>query len=181
LTLSRYENPESAPAEAWVIDSTTSALERMKEHVALVEIGNTDEATFRTFFIEALKRRYPTARLETEWRRFDLLVRFDDSNVLIEFKYYLARPTLDLDGRHIGWKGGAGAQNERELRQCLQKLHECIHAPIHARYLVLVYQAKTHQRKDYTASYGSLGPNEQYEVRLSIDSDLFGCKVLHMR
>ena len=124
----------------WLMQSTTAALDRMTEHAAVVGLPNTDEATFRSFFMAALKARVPSARLETEWKWFDLLVQMSQVNALVEFKYYLHRRCIDLDGRHLPWKGGAGAQNEREFYQCVDKLKACGHSPIHVRYLVLVYE-----------------------------------------
>ena len=166
----------------WLMQSTTAALDRMTEHAAVVGLPNTDEATFRSFFMAALKARVPSARLETEWKWFDLLVQMSQVNALVEFKYYLHRRCIDLDGRHLPWKGGAGAQNEREFYQCVDKLKACGHSPIHVRYLVLVYErlATPGLRKCFGTSYGGLtvgGPIAELAV---IERPPLFCTVLRI-
>jgi hypothetical protein len=171
---------ETGSMDDWLIDATTTALERMKEHAELVGLANTDEATFRAFFMEALKRMHRSATFKTEWRRFDLLVRLSGSNALVEFKYYLRRPKYDLEGKQVGWKGGAGPKNESEFLACRNKLHGYAEAAIQSRYLVLVYQRQIQQPKDYEASYGALCVNEQFEVARSIEIAPFACKILRI-
>jgi hypothetical protein len=69
----------------WVVAATDKALARLLDHVGKVGLANTEEFTFRSFFVGAAH---------------DLLEdpRHDDSATLIEFKYYLLRRTLHLDG-----------------------------------------------------------------------------------
>jgi hypothetical protein len=165
----------------WVIDATKEAVGAMNDHAALVELPNTDEATFRAFFMAALKRQCRNAQLETEWRRFDLLVRLDGLITLVELKYLVERPQRDIDGRHTGWKGGAGVQNVREFNDCRLKLRQCAFAPVDSRYLIVVYQRKTHQKNDYHASYGGLCIDEYVEEVNSFSIDPFECKILRVR
>ena len=106
----------------WLLDATRSAFDRLIAHAALVDLPNTDEFTFRSFFMAALREGRPDARMETEWKWFDLFVQLDDCNALIEFKYFILRRHVPLAGRGQ-WKGGAGVQNEREFWQCVEKLN----------------------------------------------------------
>ncbi|MCC6906666.1 MAG: hypothetical protein IT430_01880 [Phycisphaerales bacterium] len=169
--------------EVWILPATTTALEQMLRHAKVVDLCNTDESTYRSFFMAALKSRLPKARLETEWRRFDLLVQNDGRNTLIEFKYYILRRCWGLDGKALQWKGGAGVQNEREFWDCVQKLHRCAHAPLHDKYLVLVYEQIKDgcKRKTYGASYGALGASDLIDGVKSFERDSLICKVLKIR
>jgi len=130
----------------------------MNAHADVVGIQNTDEATFRSFFLAELRRRFPKAACQTEWFRYDLLVQHARRNILIEFKYYLTRPLVGLDGSRVRWKGGAGPKNEGEFRTCVAKLRHCKHAPIHAKYLVLAYERNTPRKSgaSFHASYRDL-------------------------
>jgi len=87
--------------DTWILDCARQAVDRMTAHAALVDLQNTDEATFRSFFMAAVRDRDRDARLETEWFRFDLLVRCNGSTTLIEFKYYISRRSSDLDGKAV--------------------------------------------------------------------------------
>ncbi|GAA3251051.1 hypothetical protein GCM10017691_63530 [Pseudonocardia petroleophila] len=57
---------------------------------------------------------------------------------MIEFKYYMSRPTYRLDGSAGPRKGGASAQNEREFHACVEKLGTTTIDGIDQRRLVLV-------------------------------------------
>lgn len=169
--------------DSWVGETTAGALDRMQAHAELVGLGNTDEATFRSFFLAALRSQLPTAEAQTEWHRFDLLVQHEGRNTLIEFKYFLFRQTFELDGRRGHRKGGAGGQNEREFWDCVRKLHTTAHSRIHGRYVVLVYESgpSTYLRKSFEDSYGRLAPNEFITEVDPIDREPLVCKVLGIR
>lgn len=163
--------------DVWVLPATDAALDRMVAHAAVVALPNTDEATFRSFFMAALRERYPHAQCETEWCRFDLLVRLDTRHTLIEFKYYVLRRMTRLDGTPGPWKGGPGSQNVREFVQCVEKLRTSTLAPIHTRYLVQVYQrppAKYHGHFDRIAI-------ENLHRRSRIERGPFVCNIYEIR
>jgi hypothetical protein len=136
-----------------------AAMNRLADHVAVVGLWNTDEFAFRSFFLYELMKVLPSAQCETEWQRFDLLVRERDRNTLLEFKYYLHRRSTSLSGFLASWKGDAGVQNRREFSACIEKLHTCPFEPIHAKYMVLVYERtnpRTGSTNCFSQSYGTL-------------------------
>lgn len=124
----------------WVVESTAEALSELCRHADCVGVTNTDEFTVRSMFMRAAADRVNAPRFQTEWRRFDLLVQSDSESVLIEFKHYVLRRTFDLDGRALGYKGGASAKNEQEFWTCVTKLHERAPKQIDERLLILMYQ-----------------------------------------
>jgi hypothetical protein len=105
-----------------VVAATHEALVRLLEHAGKVGLANTEEFTFRSFFMAAAHDLLDDPRFQTEWRKVDLLVQHGNVATLIEFKYYLLRRTVHLDGTHGRAKGGAGLKNESEFRTCLSKL-----------------------------------------------------------
>jgi len=148
--------------EPWIHDVCEAAIARMNSHAALVELANTDEATFRAFFLAEVRTRMPASKCQTEWFRYDLLVQHDRRNTLIEFKYYITRPLVSLDGMRIQWKGNPGVQNEREFNDCIKKLRTCSHDPIHSKYLVLVYERDSPRASGNTfhGIYGALATTD---------------------
>ena len=162
-----------------------ATMDRLRGHAQLVELANTDEATFRSFFIAELKRQMPSAMCQTEWHRYDLLVQVEGRNALIEFKYYINRRTLELTGKLGKWKGEAGTQNEDEFWKCVDKLRKNTRQPIHAKYLILVYERNYPRRSMYsfTKSYDSLSRGDRFSRVLDVDhamSDVLRCKLLHI-
>jgi hypothetical protein len=81
----------------WVPDVTREAMRRLLAHAEKVRLPNTDECTLRAFFMAAAHDLLgmPELQFQTEWHRFDLLVRIDALATAIEFKYYMRRRTLD--------------------------------------------------------------------------------------
>ncbi|MCZ2807591.1 hypothetical protein O2W18_20995 [Modestobacter sp. VKM Ac-2983] len=112
----------------WVPEVTLEAMRRISAHAEKVGPTNTDEFTFRAFFMAAAydaaegQGLEKTLRFQTEWHRFDLLVQLADVPMLIEFKYYVIRRTLDLDGKRRDFKGGPGPQNLSEFHAALRGL-----------------------------------------------------------
>ena len=96
----------------WVTATTEAAIERLLDHASLVGLQNTEEFTFRSLFMACAAALLDKPVFQTEWRRFDLLVSETDSTALIEFKYFVLRRTIGLDGQPRGYKGGAA----REVR-----------------------------------------------------------------
>jgi hypothetical protein len=127
-----------------------SQVARVLDHAEKVDLANTEEFTFRSFFMAAASELLDAPRFQTEWGTFDLLVQSGDTASLIEFKYYLLRRTYRLDGSPGPKKGGAGPKNEREFGACLDKLRNTIVDGIDQRRLVLVYE-----RDDHLAGRGS--------------------------
>ena len=166
-------------------EAAAAAMNRLAEHAFVVGLPNTDEFTFRSFFIYELKQLLPAAQCESEWKRVDLLVRNDDKNVIIEFKYYMHRRSMRLDGSPANWKGGPGPKNEGEFAACVDQLHRCTFHPVAAKYLILVYERTNprNSRHCFTGSYGSLvadGPIVQVKaVRHKLDGSV-ACKLLRI-
>lgn len=147
--------------DEWVPEATSLAMTRILEHAELVGLANTEEFTFRSFFMAAACELLDKPRFQTEWHKFDLLVQTGDTAALIEFKYYLSRQTYRLDGSPGPKKGGASAQNEREFAACVEKLRTIAVDGIDQRRLVLVYQRDDHstgrRSRSLHGSYGRLG------------------------
>lgn len=149
--------------DEWVPEATRLAMVRILEHAELVGLANTEEFTFRSFFMAAACELLDKPRFQTEWRKFDLLVQADDTASLIEFKYYMSRPTYRLDGSAGPRKGGASAKNEREFHACVEKLRTTTIDGIDQHRLVLVYHRDDHvtgrSSRSLHGSYGRLGPS----------------------
>jgi hypothetical protein len=129
----------------WVPEVTSEAMRRIAAHAEKVGPTNTDEFTFRAFFMAAAYDRAEeqglaeTLRFQTEWHRFDLLVQLANVPMLIEFKYYIIRRTIDLDGKRRDFKGGPGPQNLSEFHAALQGLCAGNLYGVSQRRLILVY------------------------------------------
>jgi hypothetical protein len=163
----------------------TAALQRLKAHADLVGLENVDESTFRSFVIAELMKRRATARCQTEWHRFDLLLQCDSVNVLVEFKFYLMRRTFELDGRRGPWKGEAGTQNEAEFWACVDKLHNLKDPAVHQRYLALVYQKAYPLRSMYSfaKSYDALAAGSKFSTVTDVPhcmAETLTCKILEV-
>ncbi|TNM67610.1 hypothetical protein FHN55_09155 [Streptomyces sp. NP160] len=151
---------EQLAAPGWVPGAAREAMVRLLGHAEGFGLENTEEFTYRSFFMASAHVRLEQPIFHTEWRTFDLLVLHGDQATLVEFKYYLYRWTRDLDGRVGDTKGGAGVQNEQEFAACLAKLGSRVVPGITARHLVLVYQRETRgrARRSYETSFGELAP-----------------------
>lgn len=98
-------------------------------------------------FVRALLSEYPQVRCDVEWRRIDLLVADSEGPSLIEFKYYVRPWLVDLRGKRLRAKGGAGKKNFGEFCDCVEKLSKIDDAkwrraddvPFTHRYIVLAY------------------------------------------
>jgi hypothetical protein len=145
----------------WVPDVTREAMGRLLAHAEKVGLPNTDECTLRAFFMAAAHDLLgmPPSRFETEWSSFDLLVQIGTLATVIEFKYYMRRSTFGLGGEFLRFKGGAGTQNEREFKICVQKLRTNAGLTgVADRRLILVYEreANGRSRHSFDRSYGGL-------------------------
>jgi len=148
------------PSPGWVPGVAREAVVRLLDHADVVGLENTEEFTYRAFFMAAAHRRLQDPTFHTEWKHFDLLVRHGGEATLVEFKYYLYRRTYGLDGSLTGTKGGASLQNEQDFAACVAKLTRRVIPGITARHLVLVYQREGlgRGRRSYEASYGQPPP-----------------------
>jgi hypothetical protein len=152
----------------WVPDVTSEAMRRVCEHADKVGLTNTEEFTFRAFFMAATYDMAVTFGLleglhfHTEWRSFDLLVRLGGIATLLEFKYYVIRRTYNLDGTHGDFKGGPGPQNWSEFTAALHKLHAAMVPGLGPRRLVVVYKRDDMLPKgqSWHKSFGDLEPDE---------------------
>lgn len=145
--------------EELIRGSLITAMARMQEHVALVELSNVDESTFRSFLLAEIKKRAPLAQCQTEWQRFDLLVQSGGCNAIVELKFYMTRPMNSLNGKHLRWKGWASPENEADFQKCVQKLRGTRIVGIDCKFIVLVFEASTSRKSKYTftKSYEDLG------------------------
>ncbi len=168
-----------------LMTAATAAMNRLADHAAVVRLSNTDEFTFRSFFLYELMKVLPSAQCETEWQRVDLLVRHLDENTLIEFKHYLHRRSMLLDGSPANWKGGPGPKNEEEFKSCIKQLHRCAFTPVQAKYIVLVYERSSPRKSRYcfSRSYDRLtagGPLlEVIDIHHKLE-DSVTCKLLRI-
>jgi hypothetical protein len=144
----------------WVPDVTREAMRRLLAHAEKVGLPNTDECTLRAFFMAAAHDLLgmPRPRFQTEWYRFDLLVQIDTLATVIEFKYYMRRPILGLEGEHLRFKGGPGPKNKDEFNACVKKLRTAVLPGVADRRLILVYEREANGRSLYSfhQSYGGL-------------------------
>jgi hypothetical protein len=128
-----------------------------------VGLANTEEFTFRAFFMAAACELLDKPRFQTEWAKFDLLVQAGGTASLIEFKYYLLRRNYHLDGTPGPKKGAAGTKNEAEFHACINKLRNSVLDGIDERRLVLVYERDDHVpgrgSRSLHSSYGQLAPS----------------------
>ncbi|PCI07577.1 hypothetical protein COB72_09955 [bacterium] len=156
------------------------------EHSKCVELSNTNESIFRSFFIEQLCKEDHSVRCQVEWNFVDVFVKFPDRNVLIEFKYYLHRRSMKLDGSIGNRKGGASTKNKSEFDKCVRQLfddsrdtqraYKDASAVVHEKYLILAYERKVpspYRFMCYSTLYDSLEPGEFIESVdwLPIDQD----------
>jgi hypothetical protein len=149
--------------DEWIPEATRVAMARILDHAGKVGLANTEEFTFRSFFMAAAYELLDKPRFQTEWGKFDLLVQSDDGTALIEFKYYLLRRTYRIDGTPGPRKGGAGTKNETEFHACIDKLRNTVIDGIDQRRLILVYERDgrlTGRRcRSLHGSYGQLAPS----------------------
>jgi len=147
----------------WIVEAAQAALDQLVKYAHDVGRDNTDEFTFRSMFMEETKRLRQGCRMHTEWEKFDLLVIDGDARVLIEFKYYVRRKRVSIDGQRTGFKGGAGPKNEGEFWQCVDKLRSAGPSRAGERILILVYAHEEDEAKvaSFHKSYGDLAPSEK--------------------
>jgi hypothetical protein len=115
-------------------------LERFTEHAKLVCLQNTDEFTFRAFFLAEFKKQFKKAKCHTEWRKYDLLICRGSQRFIIEFKFYVTRRAYDIDCRPARRKGGPSDKNEGEFRACIDRLRAAKGMGLAGRCLVLAYE-----------------------------------------
>lgn len=160
---------------------TRAAMKRLLTHAGKVELSNTEEFTFRAFFMDAAWDLLDHPTFQTEWNKFDLLVQVGGAATLIEFKYYLWRRVSDLKGRPGRPKGGASLQNETEFWATFNRLQSAPADGIAQRRLVLVYEDDSDRPgRGYHASYGHLRPSERIAQvwRVPADSAVQGRRLV---
>ncbi|MEM7682804.1 MAG: hypothetical protein AAF288_12675 [Planctomycetota bacterium] len=120
--------------------------------------------------------------VQAEWKRFDLLIRARDTVGLVEFKYYLTRPNIDLEGKQRGWKGGAGPKNEHEFWACVDKLGRTAPAGVDHRFLVLVYESYSPRssRYSYAASYFGISEDDRLGRVTKVTGDQLEAQVIEV-
>ncbi len=174
----------ATPNDKWFTDGCRDALQRMVEHASKVGLPNTDEFTFRSFFMSELISKNRCSKLQTEWHKFDLLLQNTNGNYLIEFKYFLYRHTYALDGSMIRKKGGPSPKNEVEFWDCVEKLSQCDIPGIDRKYLVLIYQQTPTDMKGrtYAQSYDSISSSDKSVIAIkTIKTPPLRCKILRIR
>lgn len=164
----------------WMLDAAREALALMDDHAQVVCVRNTDESTFRSFFLRSLLTYHKDWDCDSEWSRVDLLVRGSGEKAFIEFKYYLSKPRRMLDGKQKGFKGGAGKKNEAEFQCCIEQLHTTPYGPVDNKYVVLVYEqnAPDGVKSFYDDSYGVLTVEGPVVAIERLEARLFRCAIL---
>ncbi|MFN0134052.1 MAG: hypothetical protein ACKVW3_16175 [Phycisphaerales bacterium] len=172
-----------------------AVIDDLREHAAVVDMGNVDEATVRSFLIRRIKSVCPIASCQTEWNRFDLFVAWPGHTgpgattrrALIELKFFIFRRHFDADGTARQWKGGAGTQNRREFDECVRKLHAYRLDPqIEDRLLVLVYERRERglRAKTFEAEYAGLQAGDLngavFTVSVPTKTDDLACVLLRI-
>jgi hypothetical protein len=165
----------------WVPDVTREAMRRLLAHAEKVGLANTDECTLRAFFMAAAHDHLkPSPKFQTEWRRFDLLLQVGDLATIIEFKYYMQRRTVGLQGQHLGFKGGPGLKNEAEFNACVHKLRTAELPGVADRRLILVYEEQPNggTRHSLSQSYRDLAASADLADVQSLKVDQLEARVL---
>ena len=134
---------------ALLTESLTGSMGRLRTYAKLVGHARADEFTFRSFFLTEIMKRDRSARCQTEWNKFDLLVQTKRRSAVVELKFYVHRRTFTLDGAGT-WKGGPGPKNEGEFRACVKKLRGFCLPGITDRFLVLVYELGNPRNSTYS-------------------------------
>ena len=87
-------------------------------------IRHINESVFRYWIIQYLmQQRHNDISIDDEWKRIDLLLRDDNCQAAIEFKFYDSRPFHPISGSTT-YKGGAGSENYKEFKKSLKILTE---------------------------------------------------------
>ncbi len=167
----------------WIVEAVQAALDRLALYAEKVGRDNTDEFTFRSMFMRQAKRLRPACCLQTEWEKFDLLMREGDERIVIEFKFYMRRKRLTIDGKDNGFKGGAGSKNEGEFWQCVDKLRTEGPARVTERVLVLVYAREENEvdGASFHRSYGDLAPSNKMMHVHAIHNGAFEARLCWVR
>lgn len=167
----------------WLDQALRDGHARLERHADQIGIANVDEFTFRAFVMASITEQCPDARLQSEWRKFDLLVQAPTETHLIEFKCYVLRRTINLDGTPGTWKGSAGPKNEGEFWKNIQKLQQAQLPPIDGRHMVLCYEHSPTRRSRYSfeMSYGSIKPGQAIREVRRFDSAHTSCLWLTVR
>ncbi len=154
-----------------LLEALSAAMIRLKADVDLVTVENVNEFTFRFLAMVELARR--GAKLQTEWNprhserpiRVDLLAQRGTDNAVIEFKFYVIRPRLDLNGLQTGWKGGARSRNQGEFQTLVDRLRNFRHPDVNHRSIVLAYETSTSKcNPSFSSVYDDL---ERFGVKLN--------------
>lgn len=124
-----------------VVRSTfSSTLALLQEELRRMPLSRWSESVFRYFFCRSLADAYPGVKQLVECGRIDLVLHSGEEKAFVEFKFYLRPKRYDpYTGEPLGFKGGPGAQNLREFRQCVNALSHRQSMPGLSRYVVLVY------------------------------------------
>ncbi len=171
--------------QAFLEQILQKAMTRLREHSELVGLANVEEFTFRAFVMAEIMGACPTARCQAEWHKVDLLVQRDGLNALVEFKFYLTRRTVLLDGSPSHWKGGASRKNLSEFQKCVEKLRNFENSEIHRKFLVLVYEALYPKKSRYSFGmfYDQIKPDKQMtsvDAISHVMEDRVTCKLIQI-
>ncbi len=135
------------------------------------------ESVLRYFFCRSLAKRFPNVEQFIECDKIDLVLRKGVESSFIEFKFYHHPKRFEpYDGRHRGYKGGAGDKNVAEFRSCVEKLFGRRCAPDLSKYIILVYadpnDGSRPKHRRYSQDYEDYQhPNSSVGLRLLQSSD----------
>ena len=84
-------------------------------------IRHVNESVFRYLVIKKLLGDNHGFKIDDEWKRIDMLMRSEERQAAIEFKFYDSRPFNHISGKPT-LKGGAGKKNFGEFTKSLNGL-----------------------------------------------------------
>jgi hypothetical protein len=159
------------PVDDVVRSTFSSTLAFLPNELRRMPLSRWNESVFRYFFCRFLADAYPGMKQLVECGRIDLVLHRGEEKAFVEFKFYLRPRRYDpYTGELLGFKGGPGAQNLREFRQCVDDLNLRESVPGLSKYIVLVYADPANGSSPgnlYSGHYdGYLHPDEKVALEV---------------
>lgn len=159
------------PVDDVVRSTFSNTLAFLSNELRRMPLSGWNESVFRYFFCRVLAAAYPGVKQLVECGRIDLVLHSGEEKAFVEFKFYLRPRRYDpYTGDLLGYKGGPGAQNLREFRQCVNDLSLEQSVPGLSKYVVLVYADPSKEGSPgnlYSGHYDSyLHPDEKVALEV---------------
>ena len=142
-----------------------STCEEFLAEVKHLPIDHWNESVFRFCLVRQLLARNSNIECWTEWNRVDLVLPASGGAVSVEMKFFTTLPTLDNEGKLLGWKGAPGRKNFAEYQDVVAKLRRARNEPwamdcsgVSTCFLVLAYADRKRSKRagTYGAYYDSI-------------------------